>query len=192
VRQAWSVLAFHSVFAILGLCAFSVLAIVIDGVTDEVFKADVIVVPGNTVNADGSLSARLKARLDSALDLYQSGVSKRIFVSGAIGKEGVDEAVAMSRYLISKGVHKEDIVQDSKGYTTLDTAKNLGRYMGESSIKSAIVVTQFFHISRCKLAMKRVGISNIGAVHAKYSEARDIYSVAREVPAYASYLVPHG
>ncbi|WP_196954959.1 YdcF family protein [Hymenobacter guriensis] len=57
-----------------------------DGLFDTSRPADCIVVLGNTVNTDGSLSSRLKARLDKALALYRAGSSATIFVSGGLGK----------------------------------------------------------------------------------------------------------
>jgi vancomycin permeability regulator SanA len=176
-------------FLVYILCAF---AIAIDGLTENPSKSDVIVVFGNTVNLDGEPSSRLKSRLDRAAELYHQDFSRRIFVSGAVGREGYDEAAVMSKYLISKGVQKADIFSDSQGVNTMRTAENLGIYMRANSLGSAIVVTQFFHVARSKLALKRNGINVVRSAYARYMEARDIYSLAREVPAYFSYLFFRG
>lgn len=94
---------------LLGMAA----VIAVDGLTQRPVVADMAVVPGNTVYPDGTLSPRLKARLDAALTLYKSASCTFIFVSGCTGKEGVDEAAAMKAYLVSLGVPDEKIIQDS-------------------------------------------------------------------------------
>ncbi|WP_345600416.1 YdcF family protein, partial [Thermocatellispora tengchongensis] len=74
------------------------------GLTARPQPADCLVVLGNTVNPDGTLSPRLRARLAEALRLYRAGLSPRIFVSGGLGREGHYEGTAMRRYLLSRGV----------------------------------------------------------------------------------------
>jgi vancomycin permeability regulator SanA len=155
--------------------------ITIDGLSDNVPQADLIVVPGNTVNSDGSLSNRLKGRLDAALSVFKIHHTSFIFVSGAVGKEGVDEAVAMKAYLISKGVPPEQIIQDSAGFNTEATAKNAVQAMRQLKLNRAIATSQFFHITRLKLLLQRHGASVVGNTHATYFESRDFYSLAREV-----------
>lgn len=62
--------------------------ITIDGLNDKKTNADVAIVLGNKVNEDGTLSERLKARLDKSLELYNQNRVKIIIVSGGLGKEG--------------------------------------------------------------------------------------------------------
>ncbi|MBS1911225.1 MAG: YdcF family protein [Bacteroidetes bacterium] len=88
-----------------------------DGLTDEPGRADVALVPGNTVNPEGSLSGRVRARLDEALRLYRSGYFPLIVVSGGIGREERNEATAMAHYLADSGVPRERIILDNAGMT---------------------------------------------------------------------------
>jgi vancomycin permeability regulator SanA len=164
-------------------------SIAIDGLSDKVTAADLIVVPGNTVNPDGSLSHRLQGRLDAALKVFKSSNASFIFVSGAVGKEGVDEAVAMKSYLISKGVPSERIIQDSAGFDTESTAKNAAQVMQQLKVTRAVATSQFFHITRLRLLLQRYGVSVVGNTHATYFELRDCYSLAREVIALLSLTV---
>lgn len=164
-------------------------SIAIDGLSDKVKTADLIVVPGNTVNSDGSLSRRLQGRLDAALVIFKAGNASFIFVSGAVGKEGVDEAVAMKSYLISKGVSSERIIQDSAGFDTESTAKNAAQVMRQLKVTRAVATSQFFHITRLRLLLQRYGVSVVGNTHATYFELRDCYSLAREVIALLSLTV---
>jgi vancomycin permeability regulator SanA len=163
-------------------------ALVIDGLNDNVHKADVAVVLGNTVQPDGQPSPRLKARLDKAVQLYRQGLFSNIIVSGGVGIEGFDEAVVMKRYLIAQVVPDDHIFVDSDGRTTYLTAKHSARLMKEKRWTSALVISQYFHIPRTRLALKRFGVLAIYSAHAEFFEGRDIYSTAREAVGYGSYL----
>lgn len=50
------------------------------------FTPDVIVVFGNKVNVDGSLSERLEARMQRALEMHKKFPNTKLFVSGGLGK----------------------------------------------------------------------------------------------------------
>lgn len=161
----------------------------IDGLVDEVSQSDVIVVLGNKVNPDGQVSHRLQARLDCAIRIYQQGLAKRIIVSGGKGKEGFEEADVMADYLGSNGVPIEAVILDRFGYDTYHTAFN-GRYiMQHYGFQSAIVVSHYYHISRCRLAFRRAGIEQVYTVSPDfYANPRDLYSICRElagIPYYA-------
>ena len=61
--------------------------ITIDGLTDRQTNADVAIVLGNKVNGDGTLSERLKARIDKSIELFNQKRVKSIIVSGGLGKK---------------------------------------------------------------------------------------------------------
>lgn len=166
----------------------SAAAIVWDGLRDELGVADVAVVLGNEVKADGTPSPRLKARLDKTLELYRQGLFADVIVSGGTGASGYDEAEVMKKYLVEAGVPEERVLVDSHGANTYLTAQNAARLMRERHWQSALVVSQHFHISRSKLALRRFGVSLVYSAHAEYFETRDLYSTARETIGYYSYL----
>lgn len=157
------------------------------GLRDEEGRADIAVVPGNTVQADGTPSPRLAARLDRALALYRAGLVPLIYVSGGVGKAGWDEAEVMRGYLIDRGVPVDAVILDSEGARTLNTAVNLKHFMEQRKLTSAMVVTQYFHVPRTKLALRKAGVSRVYSVHARFFELRDLYSIPREVLGYARY-----
>lgn len=160
-----------------------------DGLSDNIRTADVAIVLGNTVEIDGRPSARLQARLDKAVELYRQGTFPYVIVSGGIGVEGFNEAEIMKRYLIRHGIPEDNIFVDANGATTYHTARNAAQLMKEKQWRSALVITQYFHIPRTRLAVKSFGISPVYTAHANYFEFRDIYSVAREVIGYGEYLI---
>jgi uncharacterized SAM-binding protein YcdF (DUF218 family) len=55
------------------------------------------------------------------------------------------------------------------------------------NIESVMVITQYFHITRTKLAFNKLGFKNVYAAHAEIFEYRDLYSIIREFPAYYKY-----
>ncbi|MQR02357.1 YdcF family protein [Glaciimonas soli] len=164
-------------------------AITIDGFNDQLKISDVAIVFGNKVNPDGSVSPRLAARLNKAVELYNSGIIPNLIVSGGIGKEGIDEAIAMRKYLVDRKIPSTSILVDSQGNTTADTAKNSAAMMRQHGFKSALLVSQYFHISRARLAFKQCGISTLSNAHPRFFEWRDIYSLAREVVGFYSYTL---
>ena len=62
------------------------------------------IVPDSLVYADETLLARLAAQLDRAVVLYRADQIHAIFSSGGTGHEGIDEARAMRRYLLTRQV----------------------------------------------------------------------------------------
>jgi vancomycin permeability regulator SanA len=174
-----------------GLITIHVVWLIADGLTDEKQFAQVGVVLGNKVNEDGTPSERLQARLDRAIELYKDASIEKIIVSGGTGVEGFDEAVVMGDYLESKGIQVEDIIEDSNGYNTRMTAENAKKIIEEENLEDdqVFVISQFYHISRTKLAFKQEGFEHVYGAHATYWEWRDIYSTLREVPAYYKYLL---
>lgn len=173
--------------AALALCACTVLLIG-DGLTDELAPADVAVVLGNQVHPDGTPSARLAARLDRAVELVEQGRVRRVIVSGAVGREGVLEGDAMKRYMVAQGVPAASILVDNAGVDTWATARNARTIMQAHDLKGVIVVSQYFHIARTRLAFRRHGLE-AGGAHARFFELRDLYSIARELPAWVKYAL---
>lgn len=163
------------------------LSIIIDGLTDELGPADVAVILGNKVEPDGQPSARLKSRLDCAISLYYQGYFPRIIVSGGVGKEGFDEAIVMRDYLMRKGIHQKNILVDSQGKTTFHTAQNSVALMKQRGYRTIMVISQYYHISRTKLAFRKMEIKQIYSAHARFFEWRDLYSIPREVVGYYKY-----
>ncbi len=166
-----------------------VVYIVADGLNDEIAVADAAVVLGNTVERDGQPSARLKARLDKAVELYEKNLTGKIIVSGGFGAEGFEETEVMRAFLVAKNIPETDIILDRDGYNTHKTAVSTKRIMEANGFRSVIIVSQYFHITRTRLAFQKVGIENIYAASADYFELRDFYSILREFTGFYTYLV---
>ncbi|PHR32161.1 MAG: hypothetical protein COA38_06715 [Fluviicola sp.] len=177
------------IVALLLFTWFSIHQVVIisDGLVDEAQKTEVAVIFGNTVNVDGSLSPRLKKRLNKGIELFNSQKVSKLFVSGGLGKEGHYEGTKMSEYLISKKIPEDVIFVDNRGSNTRSTALNFKQLFTQT--KSVTLVSQYHHVSRAKLAFRQVGVENVLGVHCDYFELRDFYSCFREFFAYYIYLI---
>ena len=177
-------LALTLLLAVLG----GAVCIVIDGMRDDVQVSDVGVVLGSKVMPDGTPSNRLRARLDRTADLYMQGVFKHVIVSGGTGGEGFSEARVMANYLVGqRHIPNDAIILDEHGDTTRLTAQNSATLMHSHGFKSAVVVTQYFHVTRSRLALHQAGVVRVTSAHPGYFELRDLYSIAREtigVPTY--------
>ncbi|MBJ6146262.1 YdcF family protein [Hymenobacter sp. BT559] len=165
------------------------LVITWDGLRDDQQRADLGVVLGNKVNEDGTLSQRLTQRLACGLALYRSGYVRQLLVSGGLGKEGFYEGTKMRDYLRAHGVPDSVIIVDNAGNTTQQTVRNTTRLRAAQPIRSVLVVSQFYHISRTKLLFRQAGFTAVSGASPAYFEWRDIYSLLREFVAYYHALL---
>ncbi len=157
--------------------------IITDGLSCNNNKADIALILGTTVNEDGTLSERLKNRLDCGLKLYKT---KKIIVSGGLGKEGYFEGDIMKQYLIHQGVPDTSIIIDNNGNNTRLSVLNTIKLKDSLHFNSVTVVSQYFHVSRAKMLFKKHHFININSCSPSYFEYRDVYSIVREFFAYYS------
>ncbi|PIF47695.1 vancomycin permeability regulator SanA [Chryseobacterium sp. 52] len=158
--------------------------IINDGLTNTKQNADLAVVPGNKINEDGTLSSRLKARLDESLELYRKKQVKKILVSGGLGKEGYWEGNEMKKYLIENKIPSENIITDNYGDTTEKTVINSIKIADSLKYKSIITVSQYYHQTRIKKLFKEHHFDHVTSSSPIYFEIRDLYSIFREFFAY--------
>lgn len=168
-----------------GACAW----IVWDGLHDRLAAADVGVVLGSRVDRGGRPSARLRARLDRAVEIYRDRRVGTLIVSGGVERRGYDEGRLMREYLLARGIPAGRIVEDRVGDNTWLTAAHVRSYLDQHRLRSVLVVSQYFHLPRCRLALSRFGVSPVYTAHARFWEWRDLYSTAREVPALIEYAL---
>ncbi|MBK7882455.1 MAG: YdcF family protein [Chitinophagaceae bacterium] len=155
-----------------------------DGLKDPGNKADVALILATTVHEDGTLSERLKKRVDCGINLYKTGRVKKIIVSGGFGKEGYYEADKMKEYIIQSGIADSLIIVDNKGDNTRESVKNTLELKTKYAFKDIIVVSQFFHLTRAKMLFRKNGFNDVSSASPNYFEWRDVYSIIREFPAF--------
>lgn len=155
-----------------------------DGRSYPSYQADVAVILGNKVNEDGTLSERLRQRLETGVKLYNDELVKYIVVSGGLGKEGFYEGDKMREYLLEHNIPDSIIIVDNEGNNTRLTAQNFAEINKKYRFEKAVVVSQYFHISRTKLLFRQEGFKNLQGAAPDYFEWRDLYAIPREFIAY--------
>ncbi len=184
-------LRLRPVLAVLALAALYLAAIAAAGLLAHPAPADLIVVFGNEVLADGRPSPRLQARLEAARLAYRAGLAPRVLVSGGIEPGGQDEAAVMAADLAAHGVPMSVILQDPQGVDTFATARNVaallhGPGFGQGRV---LVVTQWFHVPRTLLALWRFGVRDASAAWPRFTEPRDVMALLREAVALPYYAL---
>ena len=174
--------------AAIGSVLLGTVILAVAGLHDHLGRADVALVLGSKVQLDGTPSPRLRARLDRTRELYRAGYFPSVIVSGGTGREGYDEASVMRDYLVSHGIPADRVIVDSGGTTTFASAQNAIQIAREHRFESIFVVSQYFHLPRARLALRRFGVPTVYSAHARIFELRDIYSSPRELVGYFGYL----
>jgi vancomycin permeability regulator SanA len=188
-RFFWLRNANYALTALLAWVLVHTLLITLDGLHDGQQRADIAVILGNKVEEDGTLSERLTQRLACGLALYRSGRVPRLLVSGGLGKEGFYEGTKMRDYLRAHGVPDSVIIVDNAGNNTQQTVRNTARLRATLPIRSVLVVSQFYHLSRTKLLFRQAGFAEVSGASPAYFELRDFYSLLREFVAYYQALL---
>jgi vancomycin permeability regulator SanA len=180
------------VLAVAAACAvcFPVAQMLFFGKTDYRRPADVAVVLGARVYADGRLSDALSDRVRTACQLYRTGLVRRLVMSGGPGDGTIDEPDAMKRAAIGEGVKAEDIWLDKAGVNTEATVRNTERLFQRWHATRILVVSHAYHLPRVKLAYQRDGW-DVFTVPAKetYFLRQMPFNMAREVVALWFYYL---
>jgi vancomycin permeability regulator SanA len=122
--------------------------------------ADVVLVLGTTVAPDGQPENRLAGRLTTAAELVTTGRARVILVSGDGGGDSGDETAAMTSYLTGTlGVDSTRVVADPSGLDTYDSCIRARDVYG---VRTALVVTQAYHLSRAVALCRTLGIDTEG------------------------------
>ena len=97
-----------------------------------------------------------KFRIDAAESLYKAGKIKHILISGDENSlDGVNEVECMRDSLIGRGIPKEAIILDGKGFRTLDAVV---RATNVYNRQSYIVISQKFHNERAIYLAEHMGL----------------------------------
>jgi len=122
-------------------------------------RAQVAIVLGAKVYPNGGISPMLTDRLKTGVALYKLGKVDKLLLSGDHGQTTYDEVNAMLRYVLERGVPDEDVFTDHAGFSTYDT---MYRARDVFQVKSALVVTQKFHLARAVYTARSLGLDAIG------------------------------
>lgn len=125
---------------------------------DAAHAADAIVVLG-AAQYNGRPSPVLKARLDHVLDLYYEGYATAIITTGSYGPDpNFSEAHVSTQYLIQHGIGENEIITEQGSGTTRDSIRAAVALMQSKGWKSALVVSDGFHLFRLQRMFEDEGI----------------------------------
>ena len=128
-------------------------------------RFDAVIVHGCALIRGDKVSRILADRLELALGLYRdSGERAMLIVSGGQGAdETVSEAAAMKAYLVEHGVSAEQILLEDRSHSTLENL-SLSKAILEAQHCDASIalVTSNYHLYRCVLSAKELGIRAVG------------------------------
>jgi uncharacterized SAM-binding protein YcdF (DUF218 family) len=134
-----------------------------ESLVDEAQPADAIMVLG-AAEYRGRPSPVLEARLNHALFLYLKGLAPRVITTGGAGGDPVFTEGSVSRaYLTARGVPPEAIVVEREGESTAQSVAAVVEIMRRMNLKSAIVVSDGYHIFRVKKMLESSGLKVYGS-----------------------------
>lgn len=117
------------------------------------------IVFGAGLRPDGTPTAALRDRVETAADLFFSGKVEKLLMSGDNSVDTYNEPAAMRSYAISLGVPDEAIVLDFAGRRTYDTCY---RAKVIFQVDEALLVTQKFHLPRALFLCNALGLNAYG------------------------------
>lgn len=120
---------------------------------------DCIIVLGCYVKPDGIPSDMLYDRIKMGTELYKSGASPKIIMSGDHGQDNYDEVSTMKKYAVDEGVPSSDVFCDHAGFSTYESIYRAKEIFGADKV---IIVTQEYHLYRALYVADALGIEAYG------------------------------
>jgi|DewCreStandDraft_2_1066082.scaffolds.fasta_scaffold00187_56 uncharacterized SAM-binding protein YcdF (DUF218 family) len=135
-----------------------VAAVYLYGRRSELRPADVVVVFG-AAQYNGRPSPVFRARLDHAAVLYRRSYAPVVLVTGGFGRgDTISEADAGARYLTRRGVPSQAILRDPVSRHSAASVRAVRRIMQRHGLRSALLVSDPFHMLRLRLLAWQVGV----------------------------------
>ena len=126
---------------------------------DQSRPADAIVVFG-AAEYVGRPSPVFRARLDHAYDLFQQGLAPLIITTGGAGNDPKFSEGQVGRdYLAKRGVPDVNLIAETQGTDTEHSARRVAVIMDANNLKSALVVSDAYHLYRARRMLETEGIT---------------------------------
>jgi uncharacterized SAM-binding protein YcdF (DUF218 family) len=160
----WALRAFLRIIAsiILGaafLWALSLAAVLLFSSMDRARPSETIVVLG-AAQYDGKPSPVLRARLDHGIDLWKRKQGKLLVLTGGQADGDTTSEAAVGRtYAMKRGVPRSAILLENQGRTTRESMLAVADTLGKRGIKTAILVSDPFHMFRLWIMGRRFGLT---------------------------------
>lgn len=156
--RLWIAVVGWLVVGALVIWATCVLLILYTGSRPVIRNADAILVMG-AAQYNGRPSPVLKARLDHAIGLFHKGLARKIVFTGGVGAgDTVSEGEVARRYALKHDVPAEAILVERHGQTSAESVAAAASLMRAKGLRSALVVSDSYHMLRLELLVRRAGI----------------------------------
>ncbi|HET9439060.1 MAG TPA: YdcF family protein [Longimicrobiales bacterium] len=156
--RIWLALLGWLIVGAFALWAVTVLLILYTGSRPVLRKADAILVLG-AAQYNGRPSPVLKARLDHALDLYHDTLAAWLVFTGGVGAgDTLSEGEVARRYALRHDVPASAILVERHGLTSAESVAAAASLMRAKGLRSALIVSDSYHMLRLELLARRAGI----------------------------------
>ena len=164
------------------------------GQADRASAADVIVVLGGGTLPDGSASPATMRRVQHAAILYQKGLAPYLICSGGYAQpRPKSEAQACADELRQGNVPETAILLEERSTSTEENAIEVRKVMDTHGFKSALLVTDNFHLLRAEMLFHVQGVSVFlspaQVTTGPLDSWRTIIDTYREVGAFGWYAI---
>lgn len=129
------------------------------GVQDQARQADVIVVLGALVEADGRPGPDLQVRTLHAVQLYRLGLAPHLICTGGFLDDRLSAAAVARDLAVAQGVPADKILLADGSMTTREDAVRARKLMIERGWRTAILVSHPLHLERARLLFEGQGLT---------------------------------
>ena len=106
-----------------------------------------------------SPSHMLEERLNKGVEVYNTGCTNRILMSGDHGRIEYDEVNVMKAFAIDNGAIAEEVFMDHAGFSTYES---MYRAKEIFQVKRVVIVTQKYHLYRAVYDARKLGLDAYG------------------------------
>ncbi len=162
--KLWKIMIYATIPLILSILwvLYQYRSISLTGETAKPEAADVIIILGAAVWPSGP-SPVLQARTEHGLNIYAQGLGDYFILSGGLGLHPPTEAEAMNQELLERNIEPNSIFLEKRSTSTMENLMYSKQIMSEQGFKTAVIVTDPFHIKRALLIAEDIGITAFGA-----------------------------
>ena len=106
-----------------------------------------------------SPSHMLEERLNRGIEVYNTGCTDRILMSGDHGREEYDEVNVKKGFAVDSGVEADTVFMDHAGFSTYESMYRARDVFG---VNKVIIVTQKYHLYRAVYNARKLGLDAYG------------------------------
>jgi uncharacterized SAM-binding protein YcdF (DUF218 family) len=157
----WLRLLILAVAAVAFFIAITAFQVVHTATLQEDHPADAIVVFG-AAEYSGHPSPVLRLRLDHAFELYARELAPVVITTGgAAADPSFSEGGVGRDYLMRRGVPERQLIAETQGRDTSESAVRVGVIMRANGLHSCIAVSDAYHVFRIRKLLEHEGVGPV-------------------------------